>query len=236
MKVMMQDGWTSGTMMGDDKASLVVEKTTVDSYRIDYGAIVSRYRMLFGGEKTQQSEEMPLSKKVVKVERKDGLWTARVIEENLEDIDMAALERELKMVGTTFNDNYAEKFYGFKPRKIGESWELESPVLPGMEPYKVLEGKATVVFEKVETVQGHKCAFLKVTYDVTADHSDEFESTARFVGKGKIVRSLEGQFDFRFQASGREFTNHKTRDDVSIKSEGKFEVLQEVNILPTTKK
>jgi len=236
MKVMMEDGWTSGTMVGNDKASLIIEKTTADSYRIEYGTIVSKYRMFFDGEKTQQSDEMPLSQKVVRVERKDGSWSARIIEGDLEDIDEADLERDLKMVGTTFNDNYAAKFYGFNPRKIGESWELEAPVLPGMEPYKVLEGKATVLFEKVDTFQEKKCAFLKVTYDVTTDHSDEFESTMRLVGEGTIVRSLERHFDFRFQASGREFTSHKMEDEISMKSEGKFEVLQEVNILPSTKK
>ena len=231
MKVISDGGWTSGTVTSQDRAGVVVERTAEDSYRLTYGKLVSKYLMFFDGEKSHQVDESPLHEKVVQADFQGGEWKAKVIEGDLDEVNPDLLAGRLRVIEESIATSYGEQFYGLAPRKVGERWKLDKPVLPGMEGIEVLEGEAEVTFQKVGEFQGLQCAYIQVKFDVTTNYTEGVSSTMKITGEGVIIRALDLQLDLHFKSGGRMISNSEMEGDTSVKTEGKYDLLQETHIV-----
>lgn len=220
--------WSMGTFATVDEEEIGVERVDEDAYLVTYRNLKNTYRMLIHGERTSSIERSPLHQKTVRVERKDGIWKASVVEGDLEDADEDKLQEQLDRIGKTMDVDYSVGLFGLKPRKVGETWVADQPHAPWMGDETILEGKATVTFVKVEDYEGEPCAFLEFTLVSKTKHPGEEVTYVDFDGKGTVIRSLKSLLDYQVSASGQIVSRNVMGEGAEWLTKGKYDLKRKI--------
>jgi len=105
----------AGTILETTEKSSATVKTTTSEE-------VNR-TVMEGEEIPEHPETDPLLNKTVELEKIDGLWTVT----NLGKLGDAM--ENAKRIATSMNSESNNSIYGYKPRKIGDTWKADSDAI-----------------------------------------------------------------------------------------------------------
>jgi len=224
--------WTTGRIGSLIKSEFIGFSERKDLVLLKYLDETNHWKTFHDGEVENSTTKGVFHEKTIKVSREEGKWTAKLVDADIEEVEESkreAIEQRLSLLEEDFLFDYGPSLYGTQPRKVGESWEVEKPNLPSMGNGEVLEGEASVVFEKVEEWQGVKCAVLTFKSRVKVKQSSG--TLIEFEGKGRVVRSLSSFFDHDLKMEGKSKVTYFSKN-TSSEYEGKTTLQTKVTILP----
>lgn len=189
-----------GMMNSSNKEELLYDFVSEDQIRVTYETKRSLEKSIMAGNETDKEEVDPAEGKTILLEKKDGKWVAKLEKGKVEEADQEKFDETLESLADEFNEDGDPKLYGIEPRKIGDSWDVDPKVMPGMEEFDVKGGKMTMTFLEVKDYQGEPCAILKTSFKIDAEMTEEKMKGlgVSFAGNGRIVRSLKYLTDFKF--------------------------------------
>ena len=234
MKVTSDGVWNTGRLSSLETQEIVGERSSADLYLLRFLKDTNQYRMSYDGEKTQSKDERPLHGEAVRVVRKEGEWTAALVDGDPAEKDADELMRQLQVIGANTHFDYSASLYGTESRKVGESWKVDLPLLPGIAKGVIQEGWAAVVFDEVGDLRGSQCAFLTLTFSVKVDFTEFEGGIVEWEGEGKVVRSLENFWDLKYESKGslKAVKNSPGDESVTVEIEGQCQMTSEITILP----
>lgn len=235
MKITADGSWTSGRITSIESNEIIGTRPDKDQYVLRFLSEQSQYRTFFNGTKSSDRHESPVHGKTVRFDREQGEWVGKVTKGDMDAVDPDELEERLDILSENLDFDYSQSLFGIQPRKIGETWKVDLPHIPGMIKAKVKAGDATITFEKLEELRGHRCAVLKVKFDVEMDYTKLEQGTFKYVGEATVVRSLEALLDFKFEATGKMKAVRESEGN-TMETEGKCEMSSEIFILPPVEK
>lgn len=202
-----------GTMSQSGKEEVLYDFVSKDKIRVTFEKKRSLEKSVMMGQEQDKEDVHPTEGKTIVLDRKDGKWAARLEKGEIAEEDKEKITDTFKKLERNFNDNEDLELYGVKPRKVGESWDVDPKHLPGMEEFKITGGKMKMTFLEVKEFQGEQCAVLKTNFTINAEmNEDNMEGmTVDFEGSGRIVRSLKHLTDYKFTG------------EMSMKMKGEFE-------------
>lgn len=229
-----EDGsWTTGKVGRLEKNILEVIRETEDSYLFDYKEVADHHRSFYNGEKTNSKINGVFHEQEVKVEKEGGDWVARLVDEDSFVGDQDRLDKRLTYLSDNILYDYAPSLLGTEIRKVGDTWDVDKPKIPTMGNGDVMEGKATLTFDRLEEHQGHQCAVLSLTFKVKIDHTKNAGGLVEYAGKGTIIRSLEGLFDLEYEIKGMMKSTYRYDEGGTLETEGRSKISSKLTILPT---
>ncbi len=210
-----------GTMSNAKEEELIYDFMTEDEIRISYEKSRAVEKSSMRGREDENEEIAPSEGKVILLEKKDGRWVGKLEVGKVEESDEEGFGEVLKKLEGEFNENEQNAMYGTEPRKIGESWDVDPSLMPGLEDFEVKGGELTVTFVRVVEFQGELCALLKTAFSIKAEmRDDNMEGMGVLIeGSGKILRSLNLLTDYKFTG------------DMTMKMSGEVEVQAGINAM-----
>ncbi len=189
-----------GTMSQSGKEEVVFDFVSKNQIRVSYEKNRSLEKTLMMGQESDEEEVKASEGKTFVLDRKGGKWKAKLEKGEIKEEDMEEIVDTAKKLERKFNTNEDLQIYGDKPRKVGESWDVDPKLIPGIDEFEVRGGKMTMTFLEVKDFQGEQCAVLKTSFTVNAEMSDKNMDgmVVDFEGSGRIVRSLMFFTDYKF--------------------------------------
>ena len=139
--------------------------------------------------------------KVIFLGMKEGKWLGQLAGEGLQEDGNEEVNSEIEKLEKVYNSqkSKSEKMFGLKPRAVGERWDVDATLMPGIDGFDVTGGKFTLQLKEVKEFQGELCAVIETTFDVKAlsNEEDKKGMTMNLRGSGRIVRSLDLLFDLK---------------------------------------
>ncbi len=210
-----------GTMSKSKSEEIVYDFVSEDRIRVSYRKDRAQEKSSMMGREDENEEIAPSEGKVILLEKKNGKWMGKLEAGEIEEADQESFDETLKKLEAEFNENSEKAMYGTKPRKVGESWDVDAALMPGLEDFEVKGGELTMTFVEVKEVQGELCALLKTAFSIQAEmRDDDMEGVGVLIeGSGQIVRSLSLLTDYQFTG------------DMTMKMSGEIEVQPEINAM-----
>lgn len=144
-----------------------------------------------GREMPNNPEPAHLLKVKVLYEKVEGKWQTAAKNEKFTEAQQKEIDEELKKL----NDSTTP--YGFKARKVGETWDMEQAFFEkiiGGDNIDKAEGQITL--QEIVELDGHKCAKLLCKIDVSGLKKGAMLS---FKGDVTVWRSLEYYLDMKVE-------------------------------------
>ena len=142
-------------------------------------------KMVMEGEEIPDHPETdPLLNKTVELEKIDGLWNVT----NLEKLGDAM--ENAKRIATSMNSESNNSIYGYKPRKIGDTWKADSDAIKSHlnQDGAIKTANATLTLLSVKTENGREIATIKI--DIKASWNPQLGMTTSMNGPFTIKRDL----------------------------------------------
>ena len=201
LSITIEDQKIEGKMTRSGRRVVKYEFLAADRVRATILADITTGKQTMAGAETEIDERQPTQGRSFLVVKKDGKWSVDPKPEDVEPADQEAIDTAIERLEKHANNEgeTSLKMYGDKPRKIGESWEVDAVALPGMDNIEILGGKITVTFTGLEEFDGEPCAILKAKFKV-AGQMDEKSMKGIGVdisGSIKITRSLKFFEDYK---------------------------------------
>jgi len=129
----------------------------------------------------------------------DGKWSGKLKEGEADEEEKKKIVKLAKKFDGEAND---AQIYGTKPRKVGDSWDVDPSKLDSFGgDTEDLKGTFKVTFKAVEKFQGEDCAVLVANFDVTGS-TGKGEAKLTMKGKANIHRSLKHLVDLQNKMEG----------------------------------
>jgi hypothetical protein len=187
-------------MTRSDRKVVTYEFLAADRVRATFIEHSSTGKRSMAGNETDMDERKPTEGRSFLVVKKDGKWLVDPKPKDVEPADQEAIDEAIESLEKEANgDGSSLKMYGEKPRKIGDSWEVDAPALPGMDDIEVLGGKVTVSFTGLEEFNGETCAVLKAKFKIDGqmDQSPMKGVGVDINGSFRVIRSLKYFEDYK---------------------------------------
>ena len=142
-------------------------------------------KMVMEGEEIPDHPETdPLLNKTVEFEKIDGLWNVTNLEKLGDAIENA------KRIATSMNSESNNSIYGYKPRKIGDTWKADSDAIKSHlnQDGAIKTASATLTLLSVKTENGREIATIKI--DIKASWNPQLGMTTSMNGPFTIKRDL----------------------------------------------
>jgi hypothetical protein len=236
VKAVNSGSWSIGTtryLGGQLLGAKWIDENTLE---VDFKKRGGTYRRFLNDQRTNETQPSPLEGTITRLTKDGGKWSAKVVKGEKEDADATQLERELKEIEISMESDYSINLFGEQARKVGETWKVENPRLPWFNDEKVLNGEATVTFEKVEEVNGDPAAFLSWSATVRSERPGDQKMVIDFEGKGRVVRSLKHLVDYEVNGLGKVDMTVETGEDSYIETVGKYELVRKIELFPIEEK
>jgi len=236
VKVMNSGSWSIGTtryLGGQLLGTKWVDENTLE---VDFKKRGGTYRRFLNDQRTNETGPSPLEGTITRLTKDGEKWSAKVIKGEKEDADATKLERELREIEISMESDYSINLFGEQARKVGETWKVANPRLPWFNDEKVLSGKATVTFEKVEKVNGDPAALLSWSATVRSERPGEQKMVIDFEGKGRVFRSLKYLVDYEVNGLGKVGMTVETGEGSYIETVGKYELVRKIELFPIEEK
>ncbi|MBK1855811.1 hypothetical protein JO972_12645 [Verrucomicrobiaceae bacterium 5K15] len=152
-----------------------------------------------GQSQVQPQETAPLHGQTVILTKTGDSWSGALQSGEATEKQLKAIEN----MATALNgDGDSRHIYGTSPRKVGDSWEVDTAKLTFLSRVEgKTEGTFTVSFDDIEMYQGYQCALLTAKVDVTTPMG-EGDMKVHLKGDFTIRRSLEHLVDLDNQMTG----------------------------------
>jgi len=188
------------TMSRSNKDESIFEFVSDDKIRVTYLKKRGLKRTSAGGQEQEEEEVEVAEGKSFILEKKEGKWTGKLEEGEVEEADQESIDKVIKRLEQTFNQSNDEHMYGTEPRKVGDSWEVDPTFMPGMDEVDITGGKMTMTFLEVKNYEGEPCAVLRTSFAMDGTPEEEMMKGAvvKLTGNGRILRSLNHLADFKF--------------------------------------
>lgn len=184
----------------------VVHGTALAPDRVRYlqkSATTKTTIKIAGNENAQPPKEEALLGVPVILEKRNGKWSGRLEKGEA----TKPQEDELGELEDRWNTDDDAVMYGFEPRRIGETWEVDAAKIPGLVGQADgVKGKITLTLVKEIEVADQRCALLKGKLDCTAlrkGEDDDPDIKYGMKGDLKITRSLLHFDDISFELVGQ---------------------------------
>lgn len=202
-----------GTMSQSGKEEMIYDFVSKDKIRVTFEKKRSLEKSQMMGQEQDKEEIHPTEGKTIVLDRKEGKWVASLEKGEIAEEDKEKITDTFKKLERNFNENEDLQIYGDKPRKIGETWDVDPKLLPGIDEFEVKGGTMKMTFLEVKKFQGEQCAVLKTNFTINAEiNEDEMKGMkVDFEGSGRVVRSLKHLTDYKFTG------------EMSMKMKGGFE-------------
>ena len=200
LKVSFSGQEMTGTVSTSKQAELVYDFLSEDKIRVNYekGRDLKKSSMM--GQEQDEEKIHPAEGTTILLEKKEGKWVGKLEAGKVDAVGQEEFDEAVEKLEKEFNIDEASTMYGSEPRKIGESWDVDPSLMPGMDDFEVKGGNLTMTFLEVKQFQGELCAVLKTTFVIDAEMTeDKMEGmAAKITGDGRIVRSLTHLTDYKF--------------------------------------
>lgn len=156
-----------------------------------------------GEEIPEHPETDPLLNKTVELEKIDGLWTVT----NLGKLGDAM--ENAKRIATSMNSESNNSIYGYKPRKIGDTWKADSDAIKSHlnQDGAIKAASATLTLLSVKSEHGREIATIKI--DIEASWNPQLGMTTSMNGPFTIKRDLGLFIDIDSAGSVKQTMNMK---------------------------
>ncbi|MDB4265319.1 hypothetical protein N9891_01070 [bacterium] len=200
IKIEVQGQTVNGTMENSSKEELIYDFISADQIRVKTVKERGFEKRVISGREEEEEKIAPAEGTTILLELKKGKWVGKLEEGKIEEDDQEEFDESLKNLEREFNENSDAQLYGTEPRKIGESWDVDPKVMPGMDSFNITGGKVTMTFVEVKAYQGELCAILKTSFKVEGEmEQKELEGMGvTLTGSGRVVRSLGYLVDLKF--------------------------------------
>ena len=161
-------------------------------------------KMVMEGEEIPDHPETdPLLNKTVELEKIDGLWNVT----NLGKLGDAM--ENAKRIATSMNSESNNSIYGYKPRKIGDTWKADSDAIKSHlnQDGAIKDASATLTLLSVKTENGREIATIKI--DIEASWNPQLGMTTSMNGPFTIKRDLGLFIDIDSAGSVKQTMNMK---------------------------
>ncbi len=189
-----------GTVSNSSKEDIIYDFISEDKIRVSFEKNRSLEKSSMMGQEQDTEEIHPSEGKTILLEKKEGKWVGKLAEGEIDEVDQEKFDEKVKSLEKEFNVVDDLAMYGAEPRKVGESWDVDPSLMPGMEEFNVTGGKLTMTLVEVKEFQGEPCAILKTSFSIKAEMTeDPLKGVGvAFEGSGRIVRSLALLTDYKF--------------------------------------
>lgn len=203
-----------GTLNAAKKEELIYDFISDEQIRVSILKNRSLEKSVMAGQEKNEEDINPSEGKSFLLEKKKGKWVGTVEKAELEDAEKEKIAEKIEELEKNFNENEASQMYGTDPRKVGDSWDVDPTLMPGMTDLDVNGGKLTLTFVEVKEFQGDLCAVLEMSYLIKGESTAEAIEgmVMEIAGTGRVVRSLNL------------FTDLKTVGKMKMKMSGDMEV------------
>jgi len=142
------------------------------SFREQIIKAVETAEMTMAGQAQPKATKVkPLNGKTVLYKKQeDGKWSVK-----LQGSDPTEKQKEeIKKLVTKINDPMEKDIVGTKPRKVGDTWEVDASKVKGFlsEDSKDVKGKFKATFVKIEPYHGEKCAVINYHFNIKGTQKD----------------------------------------------------------------
>jgi len=171
-KVKAGDKLMEGSMVMSQIEKKKKEVMSADSFREHIIKAVETAEMTMAGRAQPKATKVkPLNgKTVLYKKREDGKWTVK-----LQGSDPTEKQKEeIQKLLTKINDPMEKDIVGTKPRKVGDTWEVDASKVKGFlsEDSKDVKGKFKATFVKIEPYRGEKCAVINYHFNIKGTQKD----------------------------------------------------------------
>lgn len=189
-----------GTVSNSSKEEIIYDFVSEDKIRVSFEKNRSLEKSSMAGQEEDKEEIHPSEGKTVLLEKKEGKWVGKLEKGEIKVEDEEKFDEKVRSLEKEFNVDDDLAMYGAESRKIGESWDVDPSLMPGMEDFDVKGGKLTMTLVEVKEFQGEPCAVLKTSFSIKAEMAeDEMKGVGvSFEGSARIVRSLDLLADYKF--------------------------------------
>ncbi|MDX1681353.1 MAG: hypothetical protein R3242_11560 [Akkermansiaceae bacterium] len=211
VKHWMSDGKVTITSQGERMTGTMdfEERTETTMHQLNDGAkreIIteetgSRVMIINGNPAPDDWEPSVLLNEAVILSKKDGKWEAKL--EN--GTPSPEQQKRLEQLAKQENENSEEKFYGTRPRQVGEAWTTDLSGLSFFGEEKSSEGEATLTLNRVGEHEGQLCAFMTGTFKYAAampESAEGMKGTMKLDLEFDFIRSLDQQVDLKCSLKG----------------------------------
>ena len=189
-----------GTMSNSAKEEAIFDFVSEDEIRVTYLKNRSLQKTVMMGPEKEEEKVDASEGRGFLLEKKEGKWVGKLAEGEVEEEDQKEIDKKVKSLEGNFNKQNDAHIYGTKPRKVGESWDVDPSLMPGMDDFDIQGGKMMMTFLEVKDFEGEPCAVLKTSFTMDGESKDEnLEGMEmKLTGSGRIVRSLKYLVDYKF--------------------------------------
>jgi len=214
IKVEVRGQAVDGSLNAAQKEEIIHDFVSEEIIRVTTLKSRSLEKSMMGGLENNEEEIDPSEGKVFLLEKKEGKWAAKVEEGEVKEGEKEKIAEKIKELEKNFNENTDSQMYGTDPRKIGESWEVDPVLMPGMDDMEIKGGNLTFKFLEVKEFQGGPCAVLEMSFLLEGEMTEEEMAgmQVEMTGTGRVVRSLSL------------FTDLKVTSEMKMKMSGSLEV------------
>lgn len=164
-----------GKLTNSSRKVVKYEFLALDRVRATYLTDVSSGKRTIAGNEEEINEREATEGHSFLVVKKKGQWTVDPKPKGIEPVDQEDIDEAIKDLERSANEGNktAVKMYGEKPRKVGDTWQVEALVLPGLEDVEIVGGKITLKFTAVEEWNGEPCAKLTAKFKVAGQMTED---------------------------------------------------------------
>ncbi len=205
VKIELGSQQIEGLVTHSNIEEILYDFVSENEIRVHFEKNRSLEKSVMRGQESKNERVSPAEGKLVILTQKAGKWAGKLAEGEVPEAEREAFDQALTSLIDEFNGGNEAKLYGTEPRKIGESWEVDPALMPGMNFFDIKGGKLKITFAEITKFQGEQCAVLNMAFSIKAEMRQEgMQGMGTLIeGSSRVVRSLERLADYQFTGKMR---------------------------------